>query len=100
MSYKLKIVRFLDKMWREIPELDNPAMSCNRIRDASNLGELVHPECIMIFKGRREAYQITNGGFVVARVPKRGDIIRLGVFWTPEMADLFADSASNYLWGG
>ena len=87
----MKIVKFLNYTWQEIPGLENPAMRCNMIKDQSNFGVLIHPECIMIFKGRREAYQITNGGFVVAHVPKEGDIVKLGVFWTHENAELFAE---------
>lgn len=88
----MEIVKFLDKTWQEIPEQDNPAMQCNMIKDMDNFGALIHPECIMIFKGSRENYQITNGGFVVANVPKNGDIIKLGVFWNANIAELFAKS--------
>jgi hypothetical protein len=87
----MKIVKFLDKTWQEIPELDNPAMQCNMINDPDNFGALIHPECIMIFKGSRDVYCITDGGFVVAIVPKEGDIIKLGVFWSAKNAELFAE---------
>lgn len=91
----MEIIKFLNSTWQEIPEQDNPAMQCNMIKDADNFGASIHPECIMIFKGLREAYQIRDGGFVVARVPKEGDIIRLGVFWSAENAELFAEIAAQ-----
>ena len=87
----LEIVKFLDSTWQEIPEQDNPAMQCNMIKDPDNFGALINQECIMINKGNREAYHITNGGFIVSRVPKNGDIIKLGVFWKVENAELFAE---------
>jgi len=90
-----EIVDFSNSTWQEIPEQDNPAMRCNMIKDAGNFGALVNDECIMIFKGIKEAYRITNGGFVVARVPKEGDIIKLGVFWTLENAEKFAEIAAQ-----
>tara|TARA_R110000851_G_scaffold266237_1_gene418738 strand:- start:253 stop:588 length:336 start_codon:yes stop_codon:yes gene_type:complete len=91
----MNTVMFLDSTWQEIPELDNPAMRCNMIKDSNNFGALIHPECIMIFKGDRSAYRITDGGFVVAQVPKEGDIIKLGVFWSSKNAELFADTFSD-----
>lgn len=91
----MDIVRFLDNTWQEIPEQDNPAMQCNMIKDSGNFDALIHPECIMIFKGDRDAYRITDGGFVVARVPKEGEIIQLGVFWNSTSADIFADLIAN-----
>ena len=94
----MKIIKFLDKTWSEIPELENPAMHCNMIKDVDNFGALIHPECIMINKGNKEAYHITDGGFIVSRVPKEGDVIKLGVFWRVESAELFADliASSEY----
>ncbi len=86
------IIKFLDKTWQEIPKLDNPALRCNMVKDMSNFGALIHPECIMIFKGGQGIYRITNGGFVVARVPRHGDIIKLGVFWCADNAELFAEA--------
>ena len=91
----MEIVSFLNSTWQEIPEQDNPAMRCNMVKDSNNFGALIHPECIMVFKGNRDAYRITNGGFVVARVPKEGDIIKLGVFWNSTNASLFADVVAN-----
>jgi hypothetical protein len=29
----MDIVKFLDQTWQEIPELDNPAMRCNMIKE-------------------------------------------------------------------
>ena len=87
----MEIVKFLNNTWQEIPEQDNPAMRCNMIKDTDNFGALINDECIMIFKGTRDAYRIINGGFIVARVPKEGDIIKLGVFWKVKSAELFAD---------
>lgn len=92
---RLEIVKFLDSTWQEIPEQDNPAMSCNMIADKDNFGALINQECIMILKGSRDSYKITNGGFVVVRVPKNGDIIKLGVFWRVENAELFAEIAAS-----
>lgn len=91
----LEIVKFLDKTWQEIPEQDNPAMQCNMIKDPDNFGALIHPEFIMICKGTRDSYKITNGGFIVLRSPKNGDIIKLGVFWRRENAELFAEIVAN-----
>jgi hypothetical protein len=91
----LDIVKFLDSKWQEIPEQDNPAMRCNMIEDPENFGALINQECIMICKGSRDSYKITDGGFVVIRVPKNGDIIKLGVFWRPENAELFAEIAAE-----
>ena len=90
----MEIVKFLNSTWQEIPEQDNPAMQCSMIKDNGNFGALIHPECIMIFKGNMDAYRITDGGFVVARVPKEGDIIKLGVFWNSDNADMFAESVA------
>ena len=78
----MDIVKFLDNTWQEIPEQDNPAMN--------------NDECIMIFKGTRDAYRISHGGFVVVRVPKEGDIIKLGVFWKIENAEIFADIMAEH----
>ena len=91
----MEIVKFLDKTWQEIPEQDNPAMRCNMIKDPDDFGNLINSECIMIFKGTRDAFQVTGGGFVVSRVPRNGDIIQLGVFWTAPMAELFANCLKN-----
>ena len=87
----MDVITFANQTWQEIPEQDNPAMSCSRVKDVDNFGALVSVECIMIFKGERDAYRITNGGFVVASVPKKGDISKIGVFWTLESAERFAD---------
>ena len=86
----MEIVKFLEQTWQEIPDQDNPAMACNMIKDMNNFGALIHPECIMIFKGNYPL--ISDGGFVVASVPKEGDIIKLGVFWNSNVAELFAES--------
>ena len=91
----MQIIKFLDKTWQEIPELENPAMRCNMIKDVDNFGALIHPECIMINKGNKEAYHITDGGFIVSRVPKEGDVIKLGVFWRAENAELFAEMVAE-----
>lgn len=82
----MDIVKFLDKTWQEIPEMDNPAMIHFRNKD----DVLVTKKCIMIFKGRYPL--ISDGGFVVAKVPERGDITKIGVFWRPEAAELFAEA--------
>lgn len=87
----MEVINFSGKTWQEIPEQDNPAMRCNMIPDADNFGALIHPECIMINKGNKEAYRITEGGFVVSRVPREGAVIKLGVFWREDIAVLFAD---------
>jgi hypothetical protein len=90
----MDIVKFLDKTWQEIPKQDNPAMRCNMVKDRGNFGALTHPECIMIFKGKYQGCAkrqgVSDGGFVVAMVPKEGDIINLGVFWRAELAELLA----------
>lgn len=88
----LEIVKFLDKTWQEIPERDNPAMQCNMIVDPDNAGTLMHAECIMIYKGNKEAFRVKEGGFVVSRVQKQGDLMRLGVFWRAELAEVFAEA--------
>lgn len=74
----MKVVKFLNQTWQEIPEQDNPAMSYPR------------EECIMIFKGKYP--KISDGGFVVAKVPNGGDITKLGVFWRPDTAEIFAEA--------
>ena len=92
----MDIVKFLNSTWQEIPDQDNPAMRCNMIADVDNHGAFVHPECIIICKGTRDSYQITDGGFVVVQVPKEGDIVRLGVFWKAENAELFAEIMAQH----
>jgi hypothetical protein len=87
----MEVVIFSNQKWQEIPEQDNPAMACNRVKDVDNFGALVSVECVMIFKGCRDAYTITGGGFVVASVPKEGDISKRGVFWALEDAERFAE---------
>jgi len=88
----MEIVKFLDQTWQEIPEQDNPAMRCNMIKDPDNFGDLIHPECIMINKGSKDKFHITEGGFIVSKVEKHGDMIKLGVFWTSESAEFFANA--------
>ena len=80
----MEIVKFLDTTWQEIPDQDNPAMDQSRNKD----GTLVTQDCIMIFKGKYPF--ITNGGFVVGKVPEGGGMTRMGVFWIAEAAELFA----------
>ena len=95
----MNVVKFLNKKWQEIPELENPAMACNMVKDMNNFGALINHECIMIFKGSYQGCDkhqgISDGGFVVAKVPKEGDITKLGVFWKSETAELFADVLTN-----
>jgi len=80
----MKIVKFLDKTWDEIPEQDNPGLA----------GE----ECIMIYRGKN--FNIRDGGFVVSIIPTSKVIERLGVFWAAENAELFAEMlAENKLDG-
>jgi len=79
----MEIVKFLDKTWREIPQQDNPAIPYEG-----------QTQCIMIFKGDKEDFRITGGGVIVAKVEPGEDIQQLGVFWTPESADLFAAAVS------
>lgn len=83
----MEIVKFLDKTWQEIPEQDNPAMPYEGKKD----------ECLMIFKGRYD--RIADGGYVVAFVSPEmdTDITKLGVFWSANIAELFADSFNTGL---
>lgn len=82
----MDIVKFLDQTWQEIPDQDNPAMNTHRNKN----DVLVHQECIMIYKGKYP--RIDGGGFVVAKVPERGEMTKLGVFWLPQAAELFANA--------
>jgi len=84
----METVEFLTQTWQEIPEQDNPAM----VQYRNEEGVLVTDKCLMIFKGKYPL--IADGGFVVALVPERGDITKMGVFWTPEAARLFATAYS------
>ena len=81
----MEIVKFLNHTWQEIPYQDNPAMNHMQTKDG-----WIKQECIMIFKGNYQ--RITDGGFVVALVPKDSDIIKMGVFWTSESAEMFAEA--------
>ena len=86
------VVQFLAHTWQEIPELENPAMKYSNVYENDELPN--NSECVMVFKGNKEAYRIRDGGFVVAHVPKEGDIIKLAVFWQSGLAISFAKSFS------
>lgn len=86
----MKIVKFINETWQEIPNSCNPAMQNMMYADGRRRSE----ELIMIFKGTHQG--ITDGGFVVSFVPLRGDITKLGVFWRLENAELFANAYSMH----
>ncbi len=76
----MKIIKFLDKTWQEIPTNENPAMNYEGHVD----------RCIMMFGGGYTG--VTNGGIVVAKVEPASDITLLGIFWNINTAELFAEA--------
>jgi len=86
----MEIVKFETQTWQEIPDQDNPAMFSLGLE-----GDKHSQECIMIFKGKYE--RVSDGGFVVAYCPERSDIIKKGVFWNLEDAEIFADALNLFL---
>lgn len=82
----MKIVKFLDKTWQEIPDEDNPAMVHGDDRE----------ECLIIYKGKYQGYKsktrgVIDGGIVVSLVALEGGVTGLGVFWKVDVAELFAE---------
>jgi len=90
----MKIKIFKNQRWNEIPPDENPAFDWVDNSDG-------YPN------GRREAFivitkvlpyefkAVGENGYVVSFVPKSGDVIRRGLFWNLEDAEVFANKIAN-----
>jgi len=81
---KIPIVKFEYKKLLEIPAAENPIFHRDDKLD----------ECLMIYKGNKDhnLHRITDGGFVVAHIQPGKDLVKKGLFWTFENAEIFAES--------
>ena len=93
----MEIVVFKDKMWNEIPSQDNPAFDYKY--DDVRLQERIigrNNVCLMICKVLPYHQKVVGkDGYVVIEVPNEGDVIKRGLFWNLDNAELFAESFSN-----
>ena len=93
----MEIVRFKKQNWMEIPKQDNPAF--DKIYENQRLqegykGRRTH--CLLICKTLPyEAKSVGKNGYVVIEIPLTGDIIRRGLFWDFENAELFAEALAK-----
>ena len=93
----MEIVIFKDKKWHEIQRQDNPAF--DYIYNDSRLQERIvgrNNHCLVICKA--EDYQSTSisNGYVVVEIPyEPKDVIKRGLFWHLEYAELFAEALAE-----
>lgn len=88
----MEIVRWKNQNWCEIQEQDNPAFDYieqDRKNSRAN-------KCLLVMKVLPyESKSVGENGYVVIEVPLSGDVIRRGLFWNYENANIFADAYAN-----
>ena len=89
----MEIVKWQNQNWDEIEEQDNPAF--DYIGQERKNGR--RAECLLIMKVREEVRISAVGmdSYQVMKVPKEGDVDTLGLFWTWENANIFAEVYAN-----
>jgi len=90
----MEIIKFKDKTWTEIPKQDNPTFDYKY--DDPRLQEHIigrRHHCLLICKVLPYEYKaVSNDGYVVIEIPITGDVIRRGLFWNFDNAELFASA--------
>jgi hypothetical protein len=92
----MEIVVFKDQKWTEISKQDNPAFDYiyeNQRLQEGFKGRRTH--CFLICKVLPYEESVGKNGYAVIEVPLKGDVIRRGLFWKLEDAEVFADRISG-----
>ncbi|MCK5615734.1 hypothetical protein KAR91_78450 [Candidatus Pacearchaeota archaeon] len=88
------IIEFVNQMFEEIPEQDNPAFNCYE-----NPGNFEHDrpeECILICKvSPYRSGGVGENGFTVFHVPLDGGVVAKCLTWNIEIARLLAKTLST-----
>jgi hypothetical protein len=94
----IEILKWENSQWHEIPKQDNPAFDY-KYNDARLQERIIgrHNHCLMICKVEDyESKSVGKDGYVVIEVPlDTKDVIRRGLFWHLEHAEMFAEAFSH-----
>ena len=88
----MEIVTWKDKTWTDIQQQDNPAFDYTE-KD----GKPRRNQCLLVMKVLPyEETAVGKDGYVVIEVPIYGDVIRRGLFWHYEHAEMFAGALAGF----
>lgn len=91
----MEIVKFETMTWHEIPSKENPAFDYvyeNQRLMEGNKGR--RKSCLLICRSLYEQ-KLGSNGFTLIEVPKVGDIIKRGLFWNLEDAEICASAMAK-----